>query len=186
MLAAAAMRHRVDYHFEGVRGGSETALSGASERDLVVAGGLARPIAGHFRVESRWWSSIEIATGPFLLALHGADASGSVVALLDDRGTASARLLAMASRIAEAGDGALTVIRPAADAGMADWLSDRLVGLHVRVQVETAPETPAALRRRIGELGCRVLAIAAAAYGGGTGRLRAFAEGFACDILVVR
>ena len=48
-LFAAAKRHGVTCSFEIVRGASESALIGASERDLVVAGGLTRPIGGHFR-----------------------------------------------------------------------------------------------------------------------------------------
>jgi len=65
-IHAAAKRHGVEVSFEIVRGGSETVLSAVTERDLVVAGGLTRPIAGHFRVECRWWSSIASARAPFL------------------------------------------------------------------------------------------------------------------------
>lgn len=189
-LAAAARRHRVSCSFEIVRGASETALAGASEHDLVVAGALTRPIAGHFRVECRWWSSIAAAPGPFLLARHAFDASGSVVMLLRDRGQASGRLLATAAQIAEAGDGVLTVIGPPAmadaAAGFNAWLSDRLDRFRVRLRVEIAPSEPAELQRRIGELGCRVLAIEAGLAEGGTARLREFVEGFACDVLIVR
>jgi len=188
-LVAAAQRHRVEASFEVVRGGSEAALSGISEQDLVVAGALGRPIAGHFRIECRWWSSIEIAPGPFLLARHGEDAAGSVIVLLDDRAAASARLLAAAARVAEVGDGALTVICPAAVANAADftdWLGEVLAGFRVRSRIEVAPGEPEALRRRIGELGCRLLAFEAGSLEGGAGRLREFVERFACDVLIVR
>ena len=188
-LVAAARRHRVDASFEVVRGGSGAVLSGISESDLVVAGALGRPIAGHFRIECRWWSSIGAAPGPFLLARHGEGGAGSVIVLLDDRGPASVRLLATAARVAEAGDGALTVICPAAIANVPDftaWLAEQLAGLQVRSRLEVAPGEPEALRRRIGELGGRLLAVEAGSLEGGAGRLREFVEHFACDVLIVR
>jgi nucleotide-binding universal stress UspA family protein len=85
-LLAAAKRHGVERSFEIVRGASQSALFDASEHDLVVARALTRPTAGHFRVECRWWSSIDVAPGPFLLARHMWSASGGVVAVLRDRG----------------------------------------------------------------------------------------------------
>ncbi len=188
-LLAAAKRHGVECTFEIVRGASESALTGASERDLVVAGGLTRPVAGNFRVESRWWSSIEVTPGPFLLARRAWSASGSVVMLLRDRGAASARLLEAAAQIAQAADRVLTVICPPAVAGaerFEKWIADRLANHPVRLQVEVAPTEPAALHQRIGELDCRLLAVEAGLAEGSGDRLREFVEGFACDILVVR
>jgi hypothetical protein len=187
-LVAAARRYGVEASFEIVRGGSQAALSGISERDLVVAAALGRPIAGHFRVECRWWSSIEIAPGPFLLARHAPDAGGALV-ILRDRSPASARLLAAAAQIAEAADGALTVICPPAlanAADFADWLAERLAGYRLRPRVEVAPAEPQALYRRIAELGCRVLAVEAGAVEGGAARLRDLVERCACDVLIVR
>lgn len=188
-LLVAAKRHGVECSFEVVRGASESALTGASERDLVVAAWLTRPIAGNFRVECRWWSSIEVAPGPFLLARHLWRASGSVVMLLRDRGAGSVRLLDAAAQIAQAADRVLTVICPPAVAGAArfeTWIADRLAGHPVRLQVEVAPAEPAALHRRIGELDCRLLAVEAGLAEGSGDRLRGFVERFACDILVVR
>ena len=188
-LAATAQRHGIEPSFEIVRGGSGAVLSGIAEGDFVVAGALGRPIAGYFRVECRWWSSIDVAPGPFLLARHSGDSVGPVIVLLDDRSAASARLLATAARVAEAGDGALTVICPTAVADAADftdWLAERLAGFRVRLRVEVAPGEPDALRRRIGELGGRLLAVEAGSLEGGAGRLREFVERFAWDILVVR
>jgi hypothetical protein len=188
-LIAAAQRHRVEWSFEVVRGASEAALSGITEQDLVVAGALGRPVAGYFRVECRWWSSIVHAPAPVLLARHDVDPSGSIIVLLRDRGPPSERLLAAAARVAEAGDEALTVICPMAvgdAAGFADWLTEQLAGFQLRLRVEVASDEPEMLRRRIGELGCRVLAIEAGSIEGGAGRLREFIEGFACDILIAR
>jgi hypothetical protein len=188
-LLAAAQRHRVACSFEVVRGSFDRALAGASERDLVVAGALTRPIAGHFRVERRWWSSIEAAPGPLLLARHSFDASGSVLMLLRDRGPASVRLLATAAQVAEAGDGALTIICPPAiaeAAGFNKWMADRLDRFRIRLQIEIAPVEPATLHRRIDELGCRLLAIEAGLAESSTARLREFVERFACDLLIVR
>jgi hypothetical protein len=188
-LAAAARRHRIKYSFAVVRGGSATALSYASERDLVVAGGLTRPIAGYFRMEARWWSAVEAAPGPLLLVRQAWSANGAIVMLLRERTASSARLVERAAQIAHATDSLLTVISPPATAdaeGFQEWLADRLGGLPVRLQVEIAPAEPAALHRRIGELDCRLLAIEAGVAEGGAGRLRQFIERFACDILIAR
>lgn len=188
-LFAAARRYRVEASFEVVRGGSETALSSISERDLVVAGALSRPVVGHFRVECRWWSSIEIAPGPFLLTRHGPDSGGGVVVLLRDRSPASARVLAAAAQVAQADDGELTVVCPPAVADapdFRDWLSERLAGYRVQLRVDAARDEPPEPERRITELGCRVLAIQAGSVEGGAGRLRRFVEGFGCDLLIVR
>lgn len=182
-LLAAAKRHGVTASFEIVRGASASALGGASERDIVVAGALTRPIAGHFRVECRWWSSLAATPGPFLLARHAWSAHGSVALLLRDRGAASLRLLDAAAQIAEAADALLTVICPSAAAAEAfeNWVADRFAGRTLRLQVEIAPAEPSALRQRLGELECRLLAIEA-----GGDQLRDLVERYACDILIVR
>src|SRR5262245_37957611 len=57
-LFEAAKRRGVKCTFEVVRGALSVAAAHVSERDLVVAAALGRPIAGHFRLECRWWSSI--------------------------------------------------------------------------------------------------------------------------------
>ncbi len=187
-LFAAAKRHGVTCSFEIVRGASESAVTGASEHDLVVAGALTRPIAGHFRVECRWWSSIEAAPGLFMLARHTWSASGAVVMLLHDRSAASSRLLEAAAQIAQTADSMLTVICPPAVAGSGfeTWVTDRLADHPVRLQVEIAPAEPAALHQRIGELDCRCLAITAGGAEGSGDRLRELVERFGCDILMVR
>ena len=187
-LFAVAKRHGVNATFEVVRGASEQAVAGASQTDLVVAGGETRPVGRHFRVRCRWWSSIAAAPGPFLLVRHAWGAGGSVVLLLRDRSRASARLLEAAAEIAAAGERTLTVICPPAVAGRAgfeQWIAERLAGSAVRLQVEVAPAEPAALRARIDELGCRLLAIDASEEIGGD-RLREYGERFACDLLIVR
>jgi nucleotide-binding universal stress UspA family protein len=188
-LVAAAHRHGVECSFEVRRGASAAALSVVSERDLVVAGGLTRPIGGHFRVACRWSSSIELARGPLLLARHEWSAAGSVVALLRDHGAAAKRLLSAAAQIAVAADLILTVICPPAVAGTGGfdrWLADHLAGHAVRFQIEAGSAEPAALHQRIRELDCRLLAFEAGLGEDGAERLRELAERFACDILVVR
>lgn len=186
-LFAAAAVHGVTASFEIVRGASESALTGASRHDLVVAGALTRPIAGHFRVECRWWSSIEATSGPFLLARHAWRADGAVVLLLRDLSAASARLLEAAAQIAETADRMLTVICPPALAGaeFEAWIAGRLAGHPGRLQVEIEPPEPAALHQRISELDCRCLAVAAGGAEGSGERLRELAERFGCDILIV-
>lgn len=220
---AAAERHGVTGSFEIVRGATASAVTGASEHDLVVACALTRPIGGHFRVECRWWSSIEAMPGPFLLARHAWSTSGSVVMLLRDRSDASARLLEAAAQFAHNADSPSAAGRSAAsppadrrrtgrrgrDRGGTDrrgaanlvtvicspaiagkgfekWIADRLAGHPVRLQIEIAPDEPAALHQRIGELGCRLLAIEASGAENRADRLREFAERYGCDILIVR
>ena len=188
-LVAAAQRQRVEVSFEVVRGDLGTALSGISETDLVVAGALGRSVAGHFRVECRWWSSIEGTSGPFLLARRELDGAGPVIVLLRDSSPESARLLGVAAQVAEAGGGELTVVCPPALADAADfrdWLAHRLTGFRVDFRLEVAPGGSVTLYQRVGELGCRVLAVEAGAVAGGTGELRDFVERFACDVLIVR
>ena len=141
-LVGAAKRHRVECTFEIVRGTNELRVAGASERDLVVAGGLTRPIAGHFRVEHRWRSSLEATAGPFLLARSLWTAPGSVVILLRDRDAASARLFETAAQIAAVKDSMLVVLCApalAGAAGMEQWITERAATHPVRVQVEAAP-----------------------------------------------
>jgi len=180
-LFAAAQRHGVTGSFEIVRGASTSALTASSERDLVVAGVLTRPIAGHFRVECRWWSSLEAMPGPFLLARHAWSARGSVAMLLRERSPASARLLAAAAQIAEAADALLIAIRPPGAEQLEAWVADQLADRPLRLRVEIAPAEPSALRGRLNELDCRLLAIEA-----GAGELRELVERYACDILIVR
>ena len=188
-LIAAARRHGVDASFEVVRGGPQAALSGISEHDIVVAGARGRPIARHFRVECRWWSSVEIASGPLLLARQEPDGRGPVIVLLRDSGPEAARLLNIAAQVAEADSGELTAVCPpvlAQSAQFREWLAQQLAGFRVNLRVEAAPEASAMLYDRIGELGCRVLAVEAAVIEGGAGELRAHVERFACDVLIVR
>jgi nucleotide-binding universal stress UspA family protein len=188
-LIATAQRYRVEASFEVVRGGTGAALSGISERDLVVAGALGRPVTAHFRVECRWWSSIEVTPGPFLLARHGSYSGGGVVVLLRDRGPGSARLLTTAAQIAEAGDGELIVIcpPPIADAAdLRDWLAERLAGFRVRLRVEAAPDRSDLPHHLARDLAGRLLAVEAGSVEGGTARLRDFVERFSWDVLIVR
>ena len=158
------------------------------ERDLVVAGGLTRPIAGHFRVEQRWWSSVETATGPFLLARSAWTAPGSVAILLRDRDAASARLFETAAQIAAARDSILAVLCTptlAAAAGMEQWIAERAATHGVQVQIEAAPAEPTVLRERLGQLDCRVIALDARLFEGSDGGLSDLVERFSCDMLFV-
>ncbi len=186
-LLAAAGRHGVEATFEIVRGASDAALSAASERDLLVAGGQTRPIGRHFRLACRWWSAIEVARGPVLLARHAWPAQGFVVVLLHDRGAASVRLLAAAAQIANAGEHGLTVLCPpevAGAEGFEQWLADHLAGSVVQLRVEVDSIEPVALSQRITALECRLLAVGPGPRDGD--RLRQLAERCACDVLVVR
>ena len=189
-LTAAARSYRVDCTFEVIRGGNEVAIAGASERDLVVAGGLTRPIGRHFRVEARRWSSLRSAAapGPLLLARTAWTAAGSVVILLRDRGAASMRLFDAAAQIAAASGSVLAVLSSPGDAGAAAfdrWVADRGSTHRQRVQIEAAPAEPSALRERLRLLDCRLVAIEAGSAEDNGNGLRKFVEGFACDMLIV-
>jgi nucleotide-binding universal stress UspA family protein len=188
-LAAAAKRHAVTSSFEIVRGGSEHALLSATQHDLVVANALTRPVGGGFRVECRWWSAIELAPGPFLLAQGSWDRGGSVAMLLGDRGLASVRLIQTAAQIAEFRDGLLIVICPPAIAQAKDleqWIAKQLDANTVRVQIEVASPELDALPGRMGEFGCRLLVVEAGLVESRADRLHEVVKRMACNILVVR
>ncbi|HJU18729.1 MAG TPA: Lon-insertion domain-containing protein [Stellaceae bacterium] len=187
-LEAAARRNRVEWSFEVLRLAADAPLAAATERDLVVAGALTRPIGRHFRTEWRWWSSVEQVPGSLLLAQSDWNAGGSVVAVLRDRGPGSARLVEMAARLAEAAAGTLTVICPpqlAGEPGFAAWIAEQAGSYSVPLQIEGAPAAPAELDRRLAEFHCRMLVVSAGAEGR-SARLRELFTRFACDILVVR
>jgi nucleotide-binding universal stress UspA family protein len=185
-IRVAARGHGLEISFEVVRGAMETALAVASERDLVVAGAFARPVAGHFRVQSRWLAALELAPGPVLLAGGGGPNSGGVVALLPDRSAGSARLLRAAAPLAELGGGRLTLISPPALVAVQNfrkWITEQIDAPALQVRIEAAPADPMALPGRIVELGCRLLAMGAIET---EGRLSEMTRRFACDLLVVR
>jgi hypothetical protein len=187
-VLAAAHGHALECSFEIVRGGAETALAAASERDLVVAAAVARPVAGYFRVQSRWIRVHEQAPGPFLLVCESSVEHGGVVALMRERGPASGRLLRAAALLADLAEASLTVICPpglAAAHGFARWVEDEVGPAAARPQVESAPSEPAELPRRLAALGCGMVAIGADAAEEGFERLREWIARLGCDVLVV-
>jgi nucleotide-binding universal stress UspA family protein len=188
-LLEAARRHHVESSFEIIRGGADAALRTAGERDLLVAGGQTRPIAGHFRVESRWWSSIEVASGPLLLARRDWRGGGSLLVVLRDLGPVSARLLDAAVRVAEARDAAVRIRCPSGridDAEFNNWIAARLQGHSVRLQIDMVSDGLSELQQRIAQLDCGLLAIEAGLIEGWPGGIREFIESFPCDVLIVR
>ena len=187
-LLATAKRHRVTCSFEIARGTSSTAVSRVSKHDLVVAGALTRPVVRYFRVEQRWWSSIDATPGPFLLARNAWSAPGSVVILLRDRGATSLRIFEAAAQVAVAKDCALTIICSPATAsaeGFEKWVADQVRQYPIRVEFEVAALEPTDLGERLSKLGCQLLAFEAG-IAGGSDRLRKMVNGFACDILIGR
>ncbi|MGH7053599.1 MAG: hypothetical protein ACREFA_07265 [Stellaceae bacterium] len=186
-FAAAARHNQIEWSFEIVRHAADAPLVTATQWDLVVAGPLARPIGRHFRTEWRWWSSVEQISGPLLLAQCDWSASGPIVAVIRDRDAGSARLLALAARLAEAVGSALVAVCPpqlAGEEGFAEWVAEQVEPYSVPLRIELAPADPAELDWRIAELRCRVLAVHAGA-GVPLDRLRALFTRLACDILVV-
>jgi hypothetical protein len=186
-VSAAAQRHGVEASFEIV--GGTAAGVGAASTDFIVVGSLTRPIGGHFRVESRWWSTVQPAAASFLLTHRDWDTQGSIVVLLHNRGPAAERLLDAAAHFAEHHGGRLAVIcaqELIEDEDFETWLGERVSRYAVRVEIDLAPSEPAALIGRIVALDCRVVAIEAGASHAHPDRLRELVARISCDVLVVR
>jgi hypothetical protein len=187
-LAAAARRHHVEWSFEIVHDAAASRIGGAEVTDFLVFGTATRPIGGHFRVECRWWSVVEPGASSLLLA-HRDWREGTVVAVLDDQGPATERLVAVAAQLAEAAGGGLTLICPpelTSEPGFSAWLDSRLAGLPVKAEIDIAPDGSAVLIRRIAQLDCRIVALAAGTPHAQPERLRDIVAKTACDVLVVR
>jgi hypothetical protein len=186
-LAAAAARHRLEWSFEII---PPEASSGVAQwtGDFLVACTTTRPIAGHFRVECRWWGAIESGPPTRLLAHHAGDPEGAVAALIRGQGESAERLLAAALSLAEANGAGLAVICPpglAIAPHFKAWLDDQLAGQEVKTTLELMPDT-ASLPRLVAGLRCRLVAIEAGADEARPERLRELVAKIACDILVVR
>ena len=184
-VRGAARLHAIEYSFEIVRGGAEAALTVASESDLVVAAALARPVAGYFRVASRWHQALECVPGLILLAQESDNKSNDFVVLLCKRSPGSARMLHAAARIAELGAGTLTVICPSelsTAEDCAEWIDQQVAPAPIKPKIETAPPGLAALEVRIAELDCGLLALDAAAPK--RGQLTEIAQRLRCDVLI--
>jgi hypothetical protein len=161
----------------------------ASESDFIVAGALTRPVVGQFRMECRWWPSIDAAPGPFLLARRAWETTGAVLVVLRNRSHVSVQLLEAAARIAEARSAGLTVICAedvAGAEGFETWVAEHLAEHSVPLQIELVPAEGAALHHRMLELDCGLLAIEASFVEGRLDRIRELVEHLACDLLVVR
>jgi hypothetical protein len=187
-LAAAAGRHDVNWSFEVVRG-PLTADLFADEHDLVVAGATTRPVGDHFRLASRYWSWMEVAARPFLLAKRAWEPGGSVLTLLRGRGPQAAQTLGIAAQIAGVHSRTLTVagaFDPAGPDDFAAWVTGILEGHSLNLQTEREALEPAALRQRILDLDCRLLVLDAGEQDGRTEELRELVEHLTCDVLIVR
>jgi nucleotide-binding universal stress UspA family protein len=185
-LAAAADRRGVKWSFEVVRGALADVL-GEAEHDFVVAGAATRPIGDHFRVASRWWSSIALIARPFLLARRRWETGGSVLTLLRRRGPGPERAIDIAAEIAGFCGGTLTVAGAPDLAGSDDfatWVSGLLEGHSLSLQTEHAATEPSGLRRRIAELDCRLLVLEAAPDDARPEALRELLEHLTCDVLI--
>jgi hypothetical protein len=188
-ITAAAERHGVAWSFQAVRASLQSVLSGISEGDFVVASALSRPIAGQFRLQGRWWAAINAAPGSLLMTRRAWQAGGAVLIMVRDQSHGSVRLLKAAARMAEARDTNLTLVCDADLAGAEEiesWAMEHLVQHPVSLQVERAPAEPMALRERMLELDCGVLAIEAGLVEAGPDRIKELVEHLACDLLVVR
>jgi hypothetical protein len=187
-LATAAERHDVKSSFAVARG-PFTADMFAGEHDLLVAGATTRPVGGYFRLSSRFWSWMEVAARPFLLARRAWEPGGSVLTLLRGRGPQAAQTLGIAAQIAGVHSRTLTVAGAfdlAAPDDFAAWVSGLLEGHSLNLQTEPEALEPAALPQRILELDCRLLVLEAGEQDGRTEELRELVEHLTCDVLIVR
>lgn len=188
-LAAAAGRHHLKWSFEVMRAPLGIDAVGGAEDDFVVAGAATRPIGAHFRVPSRWWSSLAIIARPLLFATRAWETGGSVFALLHRRGPQAERVLELAAQIAGFGSGSLTVAASAdltASEDFAAWVSGLLSPHSLTLQTETAAPGPTALEERIIQLDCRLLVLEAMTDETRAAELRGLAERVACDVLIIR
>jgi hypothetical protein len=188
-LAEAARRLGVEWSFEVVRCPLTAAAFASAENEFVVAGAATRPVGDHLRIASPWWSLAATITRPFLLAKRRWDTGGSVLALVRDRGPQSARLLEMAAQIAGVSEASLIVAPPSDVADREEfeaWVFGLLEEHPVTVQTEPAATEPADFRRRIIELDCRLLVLAAHPNEAPSEILRELFEPLACDVLIVR
>lgn len=187
-LAAAARRHAVEWSFEIVGDAASSRIGAAETTDFLVCGTVTRPIGGHFRVECRWWSVVEPGNSSMLLA-HREGHDHPVAVLLHDCDAAATRLIAVAARLAEAHGARLAVIcspELADSPEFKPWLDGCLASEAVSTEIDIAPAEPAALIRRITELGCRTVALAAGTPQAQPNRLREMVAQLACDVLIVR
>jgi len=187
-LAAAARRHAVEWSFEVVGDAATSRIGAAETTDFIVCGITTRPIGGHFRVECRWWSVVEPGASSFLMAQHDRH-NGGVAVLLHDRDAAAERLVTVAAQLAQTHAGRLAVICTpdlASSPEFKTWLDGCLAGEAVKTELDLAPEEPAALIRRIVELDCRIVALAAGTPQARPDGLREMVAKLACDVLVVR
>jgi hypothetical protein len=123
---------------------------------------------------------------------RGATLAAAMKRLVDELRAALPAAFDAAAQIAAASERVLVVVSPPSGArtpSFDKWIDDRLQDHPVRLQIEIGsaePAEPAELRRRLGELDCRLLAVEASIAKGGSERLRELVDRFACDILVVR
>jgi hypothetical protein len=181
-VAAAAARHHVEFSFAIARGPVATIALSDREHDFVVVSAATRPIGRHFRIARRGRRGPRGAAHSVLLARRAWQGGGSVVTIVRQRGPEAARRLDIAAQIAGFGGSRLYVLG-AADLAQpeefADWVGEVLEGRAVRVATEISGLEPAALRRRLVALDCRLVAL-----GADHGELQqAAAE---CDVLITR
>lgn len=188
-VAAVAERHGVAWSFEIRARVGELEELCATPSDFLVAGTATRPVGAHFRIECRWWQTVEAVGVSCLIARRNWGAGGSVIAVIDDRDAAAQRVLDAAAACAAAASGNVVVVCPAplaTAAGFAVWVSDSLAPYGVRARIEVVPDDADGLLRRCTELDCRVLVVELAATQRRIGPVREVAERIAGDVLVIR
>lgn len=181
-LTAAAARRHIKGSFAIIRGPLDPSLLKAG--DFLVVSAATRPIGGHFRVRARWWSAIAVTHHPLLFARRRWESGGSVLTLLGGRAGEAARLLALASEIADLGRREMTVLSELpAEEEIEGWLKKAPVGRSLALKTEKGGREPATLKERVVALDCRLLVLAA--EGARPEDLHSIVESALCDLLVI-
>jgi hypothetical protein len=108
-LESAASQRGITSTFSTIRVHPSSSALPAEATDLLIVGGKTRPLAGQWRLASRWSSAAYEAAGSVLIIRGTASCTGSIVALLESDAASARRVLGAAMRLAEAYERPLTV-----------------------------------------------------------------------------
>lgn len=109
-LELAAREHDLGWSFHVIRGQPTLETLPLGERDLLVIEAASRPFVRDFRLESRWLAAALQSHHPILLVRNPGRRTDGIVALLQGCGPSAERVIAIATRLADAASRALTIL----------------------------------------------------------------------------